>query len=292
MKPIPKFVALDVEFADSSNQGTICSIGIAVFENGQVIQEYNKKVRPPDNKYHKHQITKMNFSPEETENAPTFKDIYPEIHELLHNNIVVAHNAFSTEKTSIRKARELYGIEDELNIDWICTKKICCDCGLEIAARVCKIDLKHHDALSDAIACGHLYLKSLKGELPIDEIIEHHQLYLEEKKVIRETQNFYPESLKGDILKPDFENVEDKTNPFYMKKVVITGFKDKNKIAEELKRLGADIDTGVGKYTDFLICGKTPGITKKRQMQQRIDLGHDCYIIDENQYNELIKDYI
>ena len=76
-----------------------------------------------------------------------------------------------------------------------------------------------------------------------------------------------------------------------MKKVVISGFKnsDKDWIAEELKKLGADIDTSVGKRTNYLIIGENVGPSKLNKMQQNIKEGKEASIIDIKEYNELKK---
>jgi DNA polymerase III subunit epsilon len=96
----------------------------------------------------------------------------------------------------------------------------------------------------------------------------------------------YPMHLSGDVLKPDFEHAINKENPFYMKKVVVSGMSDSDKIeiSKELKELGADINGSVSSKTNFLIIGETPGPTKLNKMQANIEEGKEAKIITFEEY--------
>jgi len=151
----------------------------------------------------------------------------------------------------------------------------------------CNIELFHHDALSDAIGCGLLYVKYLKNDLPFNEFYR----IKSEQTTPRHNIN-YPNHLTGDVLKPDFENAKNKNNPFYKKKIVISGFSnsDKERIANELKELGADVDTAVGNNTNFLIIGDyVVGPVKLAKMQANITKRKDARIISLSEFNELEK---
>lgn len=95
--------------------------------------------------------------------------------------------------------------------------------------------------------------------------------------------------LSGDVLKPDFEHAINKENPFYMKKVVVSGLCDSDKIeiAKELKELGADINGSVSSKTNFLIIGETPGPIKLNKMQANIEEGKEAKIITFEEYKEM-----
>ena len=87
------------------------------------------------------------------------------------------------------------------------------------------------------------------------------------------------------MLTPDFENVENKDNPFYKKKVVISGtyenWPDRNDLASIIKSMGADIDTNVTVKTNILIAGAGVGPKKLEKMQANIDAGKDAVIYNE-----------
>lgn len=83
-------------------------------------------------------------------------------------------------------------------------------------------------------------------------------LELQERKI--ESKYLYPK-----------KDVEDKSNYFYEKKVVITGifydYPDRNDLAKLFWEAGADIDTGIGKSTDCLIVGEDAGPSKLKKAE-------------------------
>lgn len=284
----PDFVSIDFEHA-TRNKGSVCSVGIVSFKNGEIIDEYYTLIKPPLNKYEWFTTNKHKINALHTENSPEFSEVFPEIKKRIENNIIVAHGAFHTDKHCLEQAMELNNISSDLNLNWECTQEIC-NSKLDIACKVCGIKLDHHQALSDAKACGLLYNLNLKNELPYDLIQSEKKLEKESSK----GNNFYfPKSLKGDVLKPDFEHAKNKDNPFFMKKVVVSGFgnEDKESIAAELKELGADVDTSVGKKTNFLIVGDNAGPSKLKKMQLNIDDGKEASIITLTEFNEIKKQH-
>lgn len=281
----PDYVGLDFEYA-TSYKGSICSVGIASFKDGQLVDKFYSLVKPPNNEYNWVNTNINHISKLDTDRSPNYKQIFPEIKKRLHNNTVVAHGAYHTEKACLEQAMDFYGIFDNLKIKWECTQDKY-DCSLNVACDVLGIELDHHNALSDAKACGYLYQIYLNGKIPYGKL----QAAKTESKR-NPAQSIYHERISGDVLKPDFENVENKDNPFYMKKVVITGFANgdtKKEMAQTLKKLGADIDTGVGKKTNFLIVGESPGPSKLKKMETLIEEGKEASIITYKKYLNMIK---
>jgi DNA polymerase-3 subunit epsilon len=277
------FVAIDFEYA-TREKGSICSVAIVSFKEGKIIDKFNSLVQPPNNEYELRNTFIHNIHSRLTEHAPSFVEIFPEIYKRLNHNTVVAHGAFQTDKICLEQAISLHNIEATLDIEWECTHKIC-ECRLDVACMACNIELSHHDALSDAICCGLLYVKYLENDLPFKEF---HRIKNEQTA---QSHNInYPNHLTGDVLKPDFENAKNKNNPFYKKKIVISGFSnsDKERIANELKELGADVDTAVGNNTNYLIIGdNVVGPVKLAKMQANITKGKNAKIISLAEFNEM-----
>jgi DNA polymerase III subunit epsilon len=281
---LPHFVAIDFEHA-TRFKGTVCSVGIATFNKlGHIIDEYYTLVKPPNNEFEWFTTNKHKINSEHTKNSPEFIDIFPELKKRLNNQVVVAHGAFHTDKHCLEQAMELSRIEECLEIDWVCTQELC-NCSLDIASKVINIELDHHQALSDAIACGKIFARHLTEELPFNEFQKLKLKSQIDKKA--KSDEFFPQSLRGQIYVPDFENAKNQTNPFFMKKVVITGFPIavKSNIAEELKQLGADIDSSVTIKTNFLIIGSTAGPSKLEKMRKNIEEGHDARIITLDEFH-------
>ncbi|MEA9411659.1 3'-5' exonuclease [Flavobacterium sp. PL02] len=156
------FTAIDFETATGYHP---CSVGIVTVENGVIVDEFVTLIKPPNNEYSPFTIRVHGIYPRDTVNAKSFAQVYPEIKKRLENRIVVAHNE-SFDRNVLAKSMELCGLNyEDLNIAsrWECTVKIYKAKGLKPAklsdcCREMKIQLNHHEALSDARACAKLYL--------------------------------------------------------------------------------------------------------------------------------------
>jgi len=158
------FTAIDFETAIRHH---ICAVGIVTVENGKIIDEYHTLIQPPNNEYNWHNIRVHRITENDTQNAPLFDKIYPEIKKRMQGKIIVAHNeSFDRsvlQKTMAENRLDYY----ELNISdrWECTMKLCRandkypSGKLDECCAVDNIELKHHEALSDARACAELYLR-------------------------------------------------------------------------------------------------------------------------------------
>ncbi len=156
------FTAIDFETAIDHH---ICAVGIVCVENGVVVDEFSTLIRPPANRYSWFTIQVHGIHPEDTEHAPTFADIYPEIRARLRSRVVVAHNE-SFDRSVLLRSMMDNGLDyDDLDLPhrWECTCRIYRAKGFRPAnlAVCCErmgISLNHHEALSDARACAQLYL--------------------------------------------------------------------------------------------------------------------------------------
>ena len=153
------FTTIDFETA-TGNRNSACAVGIVTVENGKIIDEYYTLIQPPNNEYNYFTIQVHGITPDKTINAPTFDQIYPEIKKRLQGRIVVAHNE-SFDRSVLQKTMAHYGLDySELNLPdrWECTYRIYGE-KLNVCCAKYDIELNHHEALSDAIACAKLYLK-------------------------------------------------------------------------------------------------------------------------------------
>ena len=158
------FTAIDFETAISHH---ICAVGIVTVENGKITDEYHTLIKPPNNEYNWHNIQVHRITEIDTRNAPSFYKIYPEIKKRLQGQTVVAHNE-SFDRSVLQKTmaeNNLDYSELEISDRWECTMKLCRandkypSAKLDECCAVDNIELKHHDALSDARACAELYLR-------------------------------------------------------------------------------------------------------------------------------------
>lgn len=158
---ITDFTAIDFETA-TYERTSICQIGLVRFENGTIVKEFNSLVKPPNNEYYDNLIDVHGITPEDTENAPTFDQVWPEIKDLIKFKDVVAHNGFSFDFQCLDKTLNFYQLEIP-PYNKYCTYKIF-KRNLGELAKTYGIPLNHHDALSDARACGELYILHLTSQ--------------------------------------------------------------------------------------------------------------------------------
>src|ERR1017187_1610832 len=85
------FTAIDFETAHPKHW-SICQVGLVRVENGEIVDKVSLLIKPPDNFYWDLFIDIHGISAEDTEDAPTFYDIWHEIEPYIQDQIVVAHN--------------------------------------------------------------------------------------------------------------------------------------------------------------------------------------------------------
>lgn len=159
------FTAIDFETA-TGKRSSACAVGIVTVENGAITEEYYSLIQPPANEYFGMNIGVHGITPQDTRNAPTFYELYPEIRKRLQGRTMVAHNEVF-DRSVLKRTMEYYDLyygELELADRWECTMRIYKAKGfipyrLNSCCERLGIPLKHHEALSDAIGCAKLYLR-------------------------------------------------------------------------------------------------------------------------------------
>lgn len=272
------FVAIDVETAHGK-RWSICQIGLAVVENGEIITTISKLVQPPQNEYAAVNMNIHGITPEMTADAPDFSEVWKEIHPLIQDKHLVAHNA-SFDINCLEQALDFYGLP-YTNFECDCTySRTGCKLNEICEAYEIKIN-RYHNAACDAEACARVYLNLLQGIRP-----DFSKVSPRAGKSINFFQPEGHERLCGDVLKPDLDHA-DYDSPFYAKKVVFTGVLnsiDRNAAADLVKKLGADIDTSITKRTDFVITGSAPGPAKMQKIEQLNAQGCNIRLIFEEEF--------
>jgi len=159
------FTAIDFETA-TGYRHSACAIGLVRVEKGQITDTFSALIQPPGNEYWGRNIGVHGITPEDTFNAPSFAELFPRFSHFVEGRVLVAHNA-SFDKSVLAKTMEHYDLNyDRLGVPrWECTLKLYRakgfhPCRLSDCCRHLEIELNHHEALSDALACAHLYLRS------------------------------------------------------------------------------------------------------------------------------------
>jgi DNA polymerase-3 subunit epsilon len=153
------FTAIDFETANGK-RSSICQVGLVRFVNGNVTEKVNFLVQPPHNIYWDKMVDIHGITPSQTAKAPTFDKLWLQIEPFIAQQQVVAHCGFTFDFNCLKQTLEYYELPLP-NFVGYCTYKIYKN-KLDALCSQYNIGLNHHDALSDAIACGELFNLYLK----------------------------------------------------------------------------------------------------------------------------------
>ena len=151
------FTAIDFETAQHART-SICQVGLVRIEAGTVAHEFCLLVQPPDNFYREDFIGIHGITPQATAQSPTFDRVWPQMEPFIAGQRVVAHNGFRFDFDVLKQTLGFYGLPVPA-FEKVCTLRIYRK-KLAVLCAEYRIPLDHHDALSDARACAHLYLRS------------------------------------------------------------------------------------------------------------------------------------
>lgn len=151
------FTAIDFETAHGK-RWSICQVGLVRVENGVIKETISKLICPPDNHYFYRNTEIHGICAQHTRHAPTFAALWQEIKPFIHNQTVVAHNG-TFDFSCLSQTLGYYKLQQP-DYQKQCTYRIFKK-GLAALCREHRIQLNHHDALSDALACAELYMRHL-----------------------------------------------------------------------------------------------------------------------------------
>lgn len=154
------FTAIDFETANGK-MASICQVGLVRVEGGKIVHELELLVQPPRNEYHWGNSRVHGISRKHTAHAPAFNEVWPLMQPFIEGQHVVAHNA-PFDCTCLDQSLDFYQIQRP-HYHRHCTVKIF-KRNLALLCETYGIELKHHNALSDAKACASLFMMHLDGK--------------------------------------------------------------------------------------------------------------------------------
>jgi DNA polymerase III subunit epsilon len=241
------FVAVDVETANA-DLSTICQIGVASFENGQIRAEWSSLIDPEDY-FDDINIGIHGIDPRMVKGKPKLPEIAEVLRRLLNDKVTVSHTRF--DRISLGQAFTKYSIPP-LETSWLDSARVARRTWKDFAwkgyglGNVCKnigYEYKAHDALEDAKAAGHVILAAIRDTgLDLDKWQERVQ------------QPIDPEhSSAGTAVRRDGNPEGD----FFGEVVVFTGRLQihRNEAADLAARIGCEVAVTVTKKTTMLVVG-------------------------------------
>ena len=171
---IDNVTSIDFETA-CRDHASACAVGMVKIRDNKVVDEFYSLIKPPagmnviDEFYDIHGI-----SDEDVADAPDFSQIWPKMKEFIGDDILCAHNS-SFDSDVLQSCLSHYSIAED-KFDFICTvqtarkhwpRPILPCHRLNVVCDFLGIELDHHNALSDALACAKILIAAdcgLKGK--------------------------------------------------------------------------------------------------------------------------------
>lgn len=159
------FIAVDVETANR-DRNSICQIGLVCF-SGEGIEWQWSTLIDPECEFEPHNIRIHRITPEHVRTAPKWPDAYACIAESLRGQTIASHTNF--DEYALIEACQRYGLSPPQS-RWLDSHALARRTwpafsrhGLAELCTAFDISLNHHDALSDAMACGRIVKLCLAG---------------------------------------------------------------------------------------------------------------------------------
>ena len=314
-----KFYVLDFEIANR-DKSSICQAGLVEYDNGEIttlIDEYINPLSDFDMKspyfYRKHNISK-----DDVKGALTFEEFYPELKNLIENKTVFNHNMSDKrffEAACLKFNQEVFKVEWLNSLSVVQRAWIDLEGGHSIENLADFLSIKYipHNAASDCFATAKIIEAACKKtKFSIDDWKQkiNSRNYTKRGSINANSNGFEDlltnkynfserQSMSGELLKaPNLNDVENKQNPFYNKRIVVSGtyknWPDRKELALLLKRNGAKICSNMGRgkaRRDILCAGEGVGAKKIEIMNEMISNGSGGQILDEAKILELISEY-
>ena len=160
-----EFVAVDVETANA-DCSSICQIGIARFEDGNLAEEWSTLVNPEDD-FDSFNVSIHGITEDMVEGSPLFPNLVEKIRSFLESRTTVSHTPF--DRVALLQACSKYDVK-ALECTWLDSARVARRTWTQFARRgygldsVCAgigYDFKHHDALEDAKAAAKVILAAM-----------------------------------------------------------------------------------------------------------------------------------
>ncbi len=303
-----RFIAIDFETANSSRNSP-CEIVLVKVEDFQIIEEKSFLIRSKDNYFDFYNTYLHGIDEVMVENEAEFDEVYEKIKSDFESYPIIAHNA-SFDMSVLRHTLDLYGI-DYSETQYSCTYQMVREGSNSLLSyrldSVCNhygIELEHHRALPDAIACAKIATRIFQEEgiTEFSQISEHFNLRIGQlfpggynPSAVKYSGTGY----KISDLEYDDSNFQ-LDNPFYGKTVVFTGTLQsmvRKEAQVTVLEIGGECGSGVTMETDYLIIGEQDyqrygegfKSSKMKKSEKYLSQGKRIELLTESQFLEMIN---
>ena len=159
------FAAIDFETANG-RRSSVCSVGIVIVRNGEIVDRFYSLIRPRPNYYTEWTTEVHGLDHYDTDYEDNFPEVWARVSNRLEGLPLVAHNK-PFDESCLKAVFMEYNMEYP-GYEFHCTLTASRRClklpnhQLHTVAAACGYDLEnHHHALADAEACAVIALKIL-----------------------------------------------------------------------------------------------------------------------------------
>lgn len=176
-----RYIAFDVETPNYAND-RISAMGVTVVAGGEVVEQYDWLVNPEAG-FAPFNIALTGITPEMVADKPAFPQLWQELEPVFDSGLLVAHNA-SFDLSVLAKCLHHYGIAWRPSVRYACT----CQMSRRLLPQLpnhklntlCDflgLELDHHRAGSDSLACGEILLHHLSSGVDMRPFIRVYDLF-------------------------------------------------------------------------------------------------------------------
>ena len=149
------FVAIDFETANNE-RSSVCSVGVIIVRNGEFVDSFYSLIQPEPN-YYNYWCTQVHgLTRNDTEEAPTFPEVWKQIEPKIKDLPLVAHNK-AFDESCLKAVFRCYQM-DYPDYEFYCTciasRKAFPDAENHQLHTISELCGYHHHALADAEACA------------------------------------------------------------------------------------------------------------------------------------------
>lgn len=157
------FVAIDFELANN-NLTSICQVGIAVFENSIMVDNWDTLVNPQED-FLVYNTRIHGITARQVDRSPKKVDLIPELKHYLNNQYVVSYGLLDMHviQANFPELIHCHWLDATTIVRKVWPQFNKGGFGLNKMAEFLSIKQeRHHDALDDAIVCGEIVAKALQ----------------------------------------------------------------------------------------------------------------------------------
>jgi DNA polymerase-3 subunit epsilon len=288
------FIAIDVETANR-DRGSICQIGLVCFNGDGVEWQWSTLVNP-ECEFEPHNVRIHRISPQHVIDAPKWPAVFECIADSLSGQTIASHTSF--DEYALTDACQRYGLPPPRS-RWIDSHALARRAwpefrrhGLAELSAAFGIELNHHDALSDAMACGRI-VKLALDTTPVSPAEMERRALTVANATPRRASRFKLSGHQEDVA------VEgDAEGPLRGHVVVLSGEFDggKGPLAAFAASAGCRVDLGFAKTrTTILVVGRRDRdawgdakSSKHQRAEAAMAEGHDIRILTEVEFRRFV----